>query len=468
MLVLLANLRPIWEYTVDDAYISFRYARNLVRGFGLVYNPGEYVEGFSNPLWTLWCALGLRFGAPVELWAKLTGTAAAIATVLLSTAIARRLFPGRRVLATPWLLSASIALHAGAIAGLETALYSALVVGAALAILREEEHTRPSWPSGLLLGLALTTRPEAPLLIALASVALGRAALTQRHLVRITIAVAIGGAWLAFRLAYYGALTPNTFVAKVTASRASLIAAADYLGSWATSMLPATIGAVAGIAIAAHRRSRGFAIIAAFAISAITFVFVAGGDWMAAWRLVVPAEPFLFVFTDVALITISARGRLRPLLAGVVVVLAIAHAAHLRRQQTELALGWKAHWDDVHVRGARWFTTRRAGSIALEDIGYVGWLNDVPIRDIAGLVERDIARTRHAPTEGRTLARKILDEWRPRFVVIPSRPNDCYSPIFSKFEPLIRDPRFRAVYAQAVALEKNQYLWCVFELTTGK
>ena len=37
----------------DDAYISFRYAENLVRGEGLVYNPGERVEGYSNLLHVL-------------------------------------------------------------------------------------------------------------------------------------------------------------------------------------------------------------------------------------------------------------------------------------------------------------------------------------------------------------------------------------------------------------------------------
>ena len=42
----------------DDCYISFRYARNLVEGHGLVYNPGERVEGFSNPLWVLLLACG--------------------------------------------------------------------------------------------------------------------------------------------------------------------------------------------------------------------------------------------------------------------------------------------------------------------------------------------------------------------------------------------------------------------------
>ena len=29
----------------DDAFVAFRYARNLVEGHGLVYNPDERVEG---------------------------------------------------------------------------------------------------------------------------------------------------------------------------------------------------------------------------------------------------------------------------------------------------------------------------------------------------------------------------------------------------------------------------------------
>ena len=38
---------------VDDALISFRYAVNLVEGRGLVFNPGERVEGYTNFLWTI-------------------------------------------------------------------------------------------------------------------------------------------------------------------------------------------------------------------------------------------------------------------------------------------------------------------------------------------------------------------------------------------------------------------------------
>lgn len=48
------------SWTSDDAFISFRYARNLVEGKGLVYNAGERVEGFSNFLWTMLIALGME------------------------------------------------------------------------------------------------------------------------------------------------------------------------------------------------------------------------------------------------------------------------------------------------------------------------------------------------------------------------------------------------------------------------
>ena len=59
--------------TQDDAFISFRYAENWANGLGWVFNVDEYVEGFSNPLWT--GLFGLVFwmgGDPVQ-WSLLMG-----------------------------------------------------------------------------------------------------------------------------------------------------------------------------------------------------------------------------------------------------------------------------------------------------------------------------------------------------------------------------------------------------------
>ena len=64
-LLLLAWLTSVAWFLTDDAFISFRYVRNLLEGHGLVFNPGEYVEGYTNFLWilelaALWGLFGLR------------------------------------------------------------------------------------------------------------------------------------------------------------------------------------------------------------------------------------------------------------------------------------------------------------------------------------------------------------------------------------------------------------------------
>ena len=52
------------QSALDPAFVSMRYARNLAQGHGLVFNPGELVEGFADPLWTLWLGVLTTFGLP--------------------------------------------------------------------------------------------------------------------------------------------------------------------------------------------------------------------------------------------------------------------------------------------------------------------------------------------------------------------------------------------------------------------
>ena len=69
----------------DDAYISYRYARNLAAGDGLTFNPGERVEGYSNLLYVLLLApafLIARDSAIHPIAVALNGVCAAAALVL--------------------------------------------------------------------------------------------------------------------------------------------------------------------------------------------------------------------------------------------------------------------------------------------------------------------------------------------------------------------------------------------------
>ena len=84
---LLAWLAQVAWFLCDDAFISFRYARNLLKGHGLVFNPDEYVEGYSNFLWTLeltllWALFGPEQVAP---WLSVACTVGTIAAAALRT-----------------------------------------------------------------------------------------------------------------------------------------------------------------------------------------------------------------------------------------------------------------------------------------------------------------------------------------------------------------------------------------------
>ena len=91
--LLLAHAAVYWFLT-DDAFISFRYARNLRLGHGLVFNPGrDRVEGYTNFLWVLLLAGCDALGLPPESTASLLSLAATVALWGLVVWFVLRLFP---------------------------------------------------------------------------------------------------------------------------------------------------------------------------------------------------------------------------------------------------------------------------------------------------------------------------------------------------------------------------------------
>ena len=58
LIIFIWNVKQYYFHT-DDCYISFRYALNFYKGYGLVWNPGERVEGYTNFLWVIIMAFGM-------------------------------------------------------------------------------------------------------------------------------------------------------------------------------------------------------------------------------------------------------------------------------------------------------------------------------------------------------------------------------------------------------------------------
>lgn len=103
----------LWLFSgfyVDDAYISFRYARQWAAGNGLVYNIGERVEGYSNFLWILLLLPFARLGIDLGLVAKVLGCLLGLLSLGLTYHFGRRFLSGN---AAAWLLHVRRRLRCG-------------------------------------------------------------------------------------------------------------------------------------------------------------------------------------------------------------------------------------------------------------------------------------------------------------------------------------------------------------------
>ncbi|MCI0476029.1 MAG: hypothetical protein L0Y55_07260 [Anaerolineales bacterium] len=128
---------------VDDAYISFRYAQNAIRGAGLVFNPGERVEGFTNFLWTTMTIPLEGAGVDVGRASMLIGALFGLATIWL-------VFRFAKIVGAPrgagWLAAFLLAVDGSfvlwSISGMETPLFAFLIFAGAVMYVQEQSRER--------------------------------------------------------------------------------------------------------------------------------------------------------------------------------------------------------------------------------------------------------------------------------------------------------------------------------------
>lgn len=216
-------------FLTEDAFISFRYVRNLLSGHGLVYNPGEYVEGYSNFLWVLelavlWGVFGLRpeHAAP---WLSIAFTVGTIAAMLWWVvrlpALQYRGLVGWMALGVVC-SSATFAVWTSA-GGLETRQFTFFIVLAVVCLSLYRNIRRGLLVASLSLAAAALTRPEGSLVavccfgwFAIEGIIRdGRLRLYWRKSACLaTPFVVVVVAHFLFRYAYYGEWLPNTYYAK--------------------------------------------------------------------------------------------------------------------------------------------------------------------------------------------------------------------------------------------------------------
>lgn len=453
LLVVVAALAwqwPAWwqqRWVQDDAYVSFRYARNLVRGEGLVYNVGERVEGYTNFLWTLLAALPLARGAVDPLpfmHAVSAGLWAASFALLLGVGVGlwRAGLWAAPLAALP--LAAHWSFNLWFVSGMETPLVTFCVIAAVAAMTLDPRRHGWAPAAASLAAVALTmTRPDGVVVFAALAVSAavldGDWALRTRAGRRALLGAALPVLLLllpyeAWRISYYGSLFPNTYYAKaayLTYWGRGLYYLRTYLAVY--DLWPFLLLAVVGLGVSAPGPARRFLLTAVLAGTA-TALYVArlGGDFME-WRFLTPVSGVVYpaIVIGAAAAASHWRGRAAGWAGGAAVAALLTavtlHAtpaaqtrmiedqetiALLRRYTDPGRYDWRAAarvFDEVLPRDAR---------IATTSAGIIPYFCDRHTLDLHGLTDAAIGRQ---PVDPNDRGRMGHEHWLQDLAAIRAR-----------------------------------------------
>lgn len=411
-----------FDFVNDDAFISFRYADNLVRHGELVFNLGERVEGYTNFLWTLLMAGVMFLGLDPVPWSKALGIACALGTFFVLARFLGRTEGQRSAWdALPaWLLAAAPAYACWSTGGLEAQLFTLTMTAGWTAWLLERQRSeeQPSnagmpW-SGVWFALAAMTRPEGMLVFGLTGLLrLGELVLERRLPNRTDWLWGIGfvalfGPYYAWRWWYYGWPFPNTYYVK-TGADSFWAPGLRYFWSWVVIhhvwIVPAL--AIARRHLPDRREGRLLALTGLYTLVLSVHVIRVGGDFMALHRFFVPLMPGLAVVAALGLRTIVERlraagtSRLRLALGATLAVAALGvHVAQVDRDAMKVgsdrgvdSIGWLKMFAGQTAAIGKWLGENAPAdaSLATTAAGIIPYYSRLYTLDVLGLNDEWIA-----------------------------------------------------------------------------
>lgn len=311
-LIYLANIYLLWGYIIDDSYISLRYARNLAQGYGLVYNPGERVEGYTNFLWVIFETAVVLLGGDPVLWVKIMGMILGVFTWFLVLGWSREWLGGSSYLS---LIPAAYLSINGyyirySLSGMETNLYGFLIMLGIYFTIQKPDNRKPLISVLCFLAAALT-RPEgilfALILFTYQGYRVHKKSMNRSHWVKcMGIFFIIYIMYLTWKIQYFGNILPNTYYVRMGTELK------DYINTWNEGFFYVIafmknhywLPIVSLIALIRSKRYEGSLFCGLFLLIFTMVVVFEGGDWMPFFRMFVPIIPLFFLFLGAATVNI--------------------------------------------------------------------------------------------------------------------------------------------------------------------
>jgi len=483
LVVVASHAALFGDWIVDDAAISFAYARNLADGYGLVAQPGSApVEGYSNTLWVLLLSPFVWLGAFDHVWTPKLFSIALVGLALLTLQRALHRFTPFSSTA-PFLAASLLAAQTGVVAwsvsGLENGLYLFLL-SLVLALCLAPADARGKLPAlaGIVGTAVALTRPDGILfLLAYPASLLGQRIETSRRRRSLLIYAVAAGAplagFLVFRLLYFGEWLPNSYVAKGGPRLAGLVDLL-LLQPWPMGRLAEIARSIVGwpfvawapllVIVAAatepdpsYRRPMAIAVLLS-ALGAAAYVLLPP-DWMPEFRYGTPFYLFFTIALSMAIVRIFDRlfprfGREIAAVAACVGVSIALVGGHVRA--TRFAANAPISVNETFETSSRFVRAAKImgdtdPSLLIADVGGPLMRRTIRIFDLGMLCDRRIAEYLGEGSEHRDLAafhEYIFEEARPTFIATRA--------YHSWISDLDSDARFRRDY---IAIREYEDGW---------
>lgn len=470
------------EWLIDDAGISFVYARNLAAGHGLVYQPGTIpIEGYSNPLWIFLMTPFFLVGIFDPF---ITSKIVSLIFVALSFWLMHKLI--QNITGTKFIpslialmfLATNSSFVIWTASGLENPLFAFLIIFLLFSIvnleLRNFSNDYDSLCIGLIIGCISLTRPDGIVYATVYPLFL-IAAFFQHKMVDWRRAFQNFGAYLLgftvtfgtyfiFRILYFGDIYPNTYYVKggakitmsVTMSALTLqqpfliklqILLQSLLGQTLWLLIPfIVILWVLVVVIKDKQWLRSVTVLYMCGLSCFTYLILIN-DWMGEFRLATAFFPLLFVLLPVAIYQLYELAKLKKIyklvLIGLSVVLLTAfsinkHYNRLGKFANALPASFSSigeRFGDQFNRYADYLELENA-SLLLPDIGGTLYYSKLRIHDLAGLCDPAIAK--FSKSDLTDFYNYVFEELKPTFI----HTHGAYTATFK----LPLDERFNADY----------------------
>lgn len=298
----------------DDALVSMRYSWNLAHGYGLVWNPGERVEGYTNLLQVVLMAIpnalfSRRLAAfSVQLLGCLVIGTAAWTARSIALLVGEGLGRGQQRLMGAMALLATLSYYPlvyWSLLGMETGFVCLLTLLGIRSWLISERgsKSRSSYFAAFWLGLAFLARPDS-LITTVVFLGLTILRTSRRNsdstrswrasFLPVLLFIAFPLVQLGFRVSYYGELLPNTYLLKVTGLpldvrlRDGLTFVSPMVGSLWLVFGTAFYGVV-------RRPARWKTAFVSVPAGMLAYQVWSGGEAWPYWRIVAPTIPLLFI-----------------------------------------------------------------------------------------------------------------------------------------------------------------------------